>query len=416
MKKIYLIMLVMAQMWAFPACTDETKNDDLLPRIPVNYLSVTAEVILGEDVNVLGIGFTSASELYLKDGKGENTKLTFKHIDEYGVLVTIPATLNPGVYKLVLKQGEEWEIQDIRLIPPCPLKNLDMPEFVERGAVLTLRGEGFAANCKVLLESEEGDKTELEILTHLENGSGVELWIPDVIKTGTYFLFYVIPGVEEWHISNLDIMAQQRLKKIIASDVQRSETVTYSIGYDGQNRVNSIVKKKDNDTPITYSLIYSENGLKIMADEEECATYTLADGHIDHVSFMDWDEPYEEDWEYDTDGYLTYIDYLGMELNITDGNINLYDGYEYGEGSLVNNFRQDVFVYMLVFGYRTEFNPYVEIPLLAGLAGKRTAHLPLVDYYADVTYETKGEYVNKVKATEGDKLVMSYEFEYELQP
>lgn len=406
----------MSQMWTFLSCSDENKGEDLRPGIPVNYLSVPAEVVLGEDLNVLGIGFTGASELYLKDEKGGSTELTVKSRNEYGVLVTIPATLSPGIYKLVLKQGEEWEIQNIRLIPACPLKNLDLPDYVERGAVLTLKGEGFADNCKVSLESEEGDQTELEILTHLENGSGLELRIPDNIKTGTYFLFYAIPEVEEWHISNLDIMAQQRLKKVVASDIRNSETAIYTIGYDEQNRVNSIVKKLNQDEPVSYSLIYSENGLKVMAGDEECATYTLSGGHIDHVSFMDWDGLNEEDWEYDTDGYLTYIEYLGMELNITDGNINYNDGYEYGEGCLVNNFRQDVFVYMLAFGYRTEFNAYVEIPLLAGLAGKRTVHLPTVDYYDDVTYETKGEYVNKIKATEGDKLVVFYEFDYELQP
>lgn len=406
----------MSQIWTFWSCSDKNKGEDMIPRIPVQYLSVPSEVILGEDLNVLGIGFTDASELYLKDAEGDRTKLVIKSRDEYGVLTTIPATLNPAIYKLVLKQGEEWDIQDIRLIPACPLKNLNLPDYVERGALLTLKGEGFADNCKVLLESEEGNKTELEILTHLENGGGLELRIPDDIKTGTYFLLYAIPEVQEWHISNLDIMAQQRLKKVIASDLRFSFTVTYIIGYDEQNRVTSIIKKENKEEPVSYSLVYSENSLKVMAGEEKCATYTLTDGHIDHVSFMDGDDPYEENWEYDADGYLTHIDYSGMQLDIVEGNINVWDGYEYGEGCLVNNFRQDVFVYMFTFGYRTEFSPYNEIPILGGLAGKRTAHLPTVDYDSDVTYETKGEYVNKVKVMTGDKVEASYEFEYELQP
>lgn len=420
MKKMYLLLLVICNVWVFSACTDKENGEQEKPGMPINGLSVTSEATVGEDLNVFGTGFTEASELYVKNEKGEMTKLTVKSRNENGLVVTIPATLTAGTYKLVLKQGDEWELQEIKLLASLPLKNLKMPDYIERGAVLVIEGEGFVNTCKMYLESEAGDKTELEILKYLENGGGLELRIPDDMKTGTYFLLYVIPEVQEWNISNLDIMAQQRLKKVVISNMRMGRTVTYSIQYDEQNRVSTIVKKENSDDPVSYSLVYTENGLEIKDGNALDVTYTLTEGHIDFFSFTTkWGDFFEGNWRYE-EGYLKSIDALELEFDdVVDGNINLWDMYTYDANSLVNSFRQDVFVYVFTYSFRQDgITPEVEIPFLAGFAGKRTAHLPSAFYYEEekATYETQGEYVNKVTFTGLKDIESVYEFEYELQP
>ena len=91
--------------------------------------------------------------------------------------------------------------------------------------------------------------------------------------------------------------------------------------------------------------------------------------------------------------------------------------YIYDNDSQIDNFRRDVFVYMLVFTFRTCFNDRIEIPFGVGLAGKPTAHLPIADGYDTYTYSNQGAYITDVEGYNSEdesKKEVSFEFKYEL--
>lgn len=421
MKKVYLLLLVLCQIWAFTACSDDDKEDIKKPQIPITNLSVAAEAFIGEDLNILGTGFMETTELYLKNAKEVKTKLVIKERTASGLVVTIPATLEAGTYKLVLKQGDEWELQDIKLLPAIPLKNLKIPEHVERGAVLTITGEGFVSTCKVYLKSDDGEKTELVILKHLENGTGLELQIPEDFKIGTYNLLYAVAEAE-WGMDNIVVDADQRIKEVVANDLVNGTIVTYVFEYDAQNRVTSILKERSDLDTVTYVLAYSGDQLTVTKAGTAFATYTISENRVSHVAFTYYDETIAENWTYTADGYWESVPFLEQPFEIIDGNINyMWDEatpeYTYDENSQLNNFKRDVFAYMLVFIFRTYFADQIEIPFLIGCTGKPTAHLPTADGYDTYFYTTQGAYIIGVEGYSNENAEVkevSFEFKYEL--
>ena len=423
MKKMYLLLLVLCQVWTFTACSDDDKEDVKKPQMPITNLSVAAEAFIGEDLNILGTGFTETTELYLKNTKEVKTKLVIKERTASGLVVTIPATLEAGTYKLVLKQGDEWELQDIKLLPAIPLKNLKMRDYVGRGAVLTITGEGFVKTCEMYLESEAGQDTPLEILQFIEKEGkieGVDVQIPDDIKTGTYAVWYKLSEVDKWSMGNIDIMTDQRLKKVVIQDILNSRTTTYVYGYDEENRMTTVsqrIKESRSDTTYQFTFTYSGTALTLARDEKEIASYKLTDGRVSHATYVYQGSTLDQDWEYTTDGYLESVPSLENSFVIENGNINYNDEYIYDEEQcLSNHFKYDVFVYLFTTAYRNDVHDQLLLPILTGLTGKRTTLLPCADCYDDLEYMTKGEYVTMVKGVTPDetkKLEFSYEFFYE---
>ena len=106
MKKIRIMMLMICSICAFTACSDD---DDPTPQNPVSNVRIPATAEIGTEIIVSGTGFASTAQFTFK-GTASSADVSQLTIVSTGVTMTVPMSLTPGQYTLVLKQDGEWEL------------------------------------------------------------------------------------------------------------------------------------------------------------------------------------------------------------------------------------------------------------------------------------------------------------------
>ena len=115
MKKLWFVLLMMCTIGALTACSDDDNNDNG-GKSPVSNVYLPSAGQIGQEIEVLGDGFASTAEFYLKDAAGEQTKVTEVTFSAGKVLLTVPESLAVGKYSLILKQNGDWTLGSLDIV------------------------------------------------------------------------------------------------------------------------------------------------------------------------------------------------------------------------------------------------------------------------------------------------------------
>lgn len=434
MKKLYYLVLMICSICAFTACSDD-KDDNPTPQVPVTGLSIPSPVALGEDVNILGTGFTEAARLYVKDAKGTQTEVTISERLSTGLTVVFPVTLAVGDYTLLLQQGGEWELGKIKLTAakaPLPITDLRMPDKAIIGETLVLEGANFPENGAYYLQDDNNTRIQLTPAETQTEGS-LALNVPSSLQEGSYTLILVV-GTDEWKVNQITVTVPgpKRLKSITVSGDQVEQPYSFTLHYNADGKVDSI-KLKSEGTPQceNWSVEYTATRVQMKMTganwEGDAITssmdMTLQDGKVTKNVYVDaYEDTYDAPFTYDGDnklesiqyGSLDYYTFNAEQYTYKNGDLDscatyldpefsdLYGGFRFfyeGEQIRENGVGADILGIIL---YTFNFDKSIFYPHLLGLCGKAPAHLPTKvtgDFRRDFAYEGENQ-VSKVSMSE----------------
>lgn len=83
---------------------------------------VEKSVKAGETVNVKGTGWANDCQIYLLDAASVSTDVENIQTTSTGIQFTIPASVNPGTYTVMLKQSGDWSLGTIEVAAEGPKK------------------------------------------------------------------------------------------------------------------------------------------------------------------------------------------------------------------------------------------------------------------------------------------------------
>lgn len=209
MKKIWMMMLAICSICAFTACSDD--DDNPAPQNPASNVRVPATAEIGTEIIVTGTGFSPAAQFVFK-GTETSAEVTQRTIVSTGVTMTVPMSLTPGQYTLVLKQDGEWELGTIELTAASlPVIGLEIPAAGFIGQPMNIGGNGYNETSKVYLVSAEGNRTEATVTGYQ---SGLTCTLPAGLAPGTYELVLAQNGGEWTLTEELEVVKMKRLTKI----------------------------------------------------------------------------------------------------------------------------------------------------------------------------------------------------------
>lgn len=116
MRKIWFILLMMCTVGAMSACSDDNDDDNNGGQSPVSNVYLPAEGQLGQEIEIVGDGFASTAEFFLKDAAGKATPVPVVKVATDKVTLTVPENLEPGKYTLILKQAGEWTLGTLDIV------------------------------------------------------------------------------------------------------------------------------------------------------------------------------------------------------------------------------------------------------------------------------------------------------------
>lgn len=224
MKKLWLLLLAAGAMTFAPACSDD---DDNGPSCPVA-CTVPATAEIGSELTITGQGFDAAAEIALRDDSGVESKLENPQITATSYTGTVPLTLTPGSYTVVLYQEGIWELGSVQLTmaadKDCPVLSITVPETIRLNEELEIAGAGFTSDMQILLENT-ADQSRKELTVTL-SGVGVTCTIPEGVSAGLYNVI-LKQGAYEWKIAeSVPAGIYKRLKSVTVNVSIECETVT----------------------------------------------------------------------------------------------------------------------------------------------------------------------------------------------
>lgn len=116
MRKIWFILLMMCTVGAMTACSDDDDDDNNGGQSPVSNVFLPAEGQLGQEIEIVGDGFASTAEFFLKDAAGKVTPVSGAKVATDKVTLTVPENLEAGKYTLILKQAGEWTLGTLDIV------------------------------------------------------------------------------------------------------------------------------------------------------------------------------------------------------------------------------------------------------------------------------------------------------------
>lgn len=348
MKKICYLLCMICTLGAFNACSDDDDNMD--PSVPVTEIVVPAKVQAGSELIIAGNGFAKDCKIILKND-AQSQELTVAERLSASIACTVPTTLAPGEYTVILVQAGEWPLRKITVLeegavdPNAPVTSLMLPKGpVTAGEEVTIQGLGFAKNCEILLKvGEEWQKMEI-----IASNTDVKFTLPANFATGVYPVKLKQDG-GEWTIGEISVEAKaveerNRIDKITEkwSKKNTDHEIVNSYIYDEQGRLARIDVVYDGEKSNRTIFTWTEGMLKVNdyyynpdagdydAEPYISCTYTLAaDGTVTHSEYIGRGA-YSSDWEYDAQGYLNILA-ANYTYSMVDNYLNVYsDGmYEY---------------------------------------------------------------------------------------
>lgn len=311
---------------------------------------VEKSVKAGETVNVKGTGWSTDCQIYLLDAASVSTDVENIQTTSTGIQFTIPASVNPGTYTVMLKQSGDWPLGTIEVAAEGP-KKLSVVDYVD----------------------SDGDGYKLE-------------------------LFYNTDGkIDSIHRSNDD-----RLD--MGWKLSYSETVLTIIisGTDGSgepangknvfNLENGVVKSSTStETDVTVNYNWTMNGknylerIENMDDADTYAEYTYADN--DNLTYSEYNEGFiltDINFEYETNG-------------IVENNLAGIDGMAF----ILNSFGYPDFVARLL-GIAGKFSP--------NLPSGCTEDSAWGPY--SIKYEKSGDLISKIDLIDEEDVHYTYTLTY----
>lgn len=379
---------------------------------------------LGGEVIIQWNGFSDDVSLALVTSDGTRFPVEDLFVSSSGVSFTVPVSLTPGVYQLVLDGEKELGSIEI-LYPDMPIVGLVLPSYAESGGNLSVGGAGFDASASLMLVTEDGTEIPLDVV--LEN-AGLCAGVPKETDSGSYELYLLQDGLS-WLLDD-----DFRIIKI-GGDVKRLVSLSYYVPYSGSIelcqtwdihygaspslRFTESYVEGDDVTVYGYDDYVSVaeasfeliDGLEYSNDLS--ISYVLDEqGGVESAAVVRYrhedEPPFEFMWNYDGEGYLQSITYEN-----SDGNTVIFRSLEYEDGNLTK-FRTSSFFYddelfnapgaadvVLGFMALNELDePSVHIPYLLGWYAKTSVNLP-----SAMTVQLDSGLSSKVK--------LNYEFDEE---
>ena len=323
MKHIYSILLILCCICASTACS-ENDTEKGPAKLPVTDIKIPATVKPGEALTIQGKGFTKESRVLLQSVKPLPMEQTA--VNNSNLTISIPEDFETGVYFIFLQQTiHVWEIGRINVITnkTSPVSKIVVPTEAIAGNLITVEGEGFAANCKLTLVGLT-DEQELEIVHRTDNS--LNLRLPVMLKTNDYTL--LLRQGEQWELGTIRINTKNtpaRLAQIIHVKedfgMKSSDTTTFMY----RNNILESLILSDKSSKQKYTYTYEEG--MITVDEYSFSTpypalddpgssneegywkqsgsfaYTLTDNRVSSHEL--WGTIYE--WNYNQESYLTSL-------------------------------------------------------------------------------------------------------------
>lgn len=324
MKKICYLLCMICTLGVFNACSDD--DDDMDQMIPVSEIVVPAKVQAGSELIIAGNGFSSDCKILLKNSS-ESIALEVSERLSSSIGCTVPATLAPGEYTVILVQGGEWPLRKITVLeegagnPDLPVVALVFPQDpVKAGEEVSILGIGFAKECEIGLKvGEEWQRMEITV-----SNNGVKFRLPETLAAGTYPVI-LKQDKGQWTLGEITVEAEPVLQKTQIDRITERWT------------------KKGTDHAIVNSYTYA-------ADGRLSSIETVYDGEKDSRLDFKWasgtltvEVNY---WDFDLEEYYVGMSYeytLGEGGNVVSteavpewtyysGYLKTWDQYEYAYG------------------------------------------------------------------------------------
>ncbi len=342
MKKIWIMMLAICSICAFTACSDD--DDNSVPQNPASNVRVPATAEIGTEIIVTGTGFSSTAQFVFK-GTESSAEVTQQTIVSTGVTMTVPMSLTPGQYTLVLKQDGEWELGTIELTAAAlPVIGLEVPAAGFIGQPMNIGGNGYNETSKVYLVSANGDRTEATV-TGYQNG--LTCTLPASLLPGTYQLILAQNGGEWTLTEELEVAKMKRLTKIDwvndFSQIMQGyiEERAYEISY-ANNKPQSF-KYNYNGYVLDYD-VQVNNEQVVLSTEPGAEWAEISSGYVKQVTLKVSDDlaqsnaaiyyDYEKEKEVNMSGVWVYA---GQYMKSYDGKGGFSDWeYTFEDNNLVD--------------------------------------------------------------------------------
>lgn len=329
MRKLYYLLCMVCTLCAFNACSDD--DDDTDASVPVTEITVPAKVQAGGELIIAGNGFAKDCKIMLKN-ESETIELTITERLSASITCSVPKTLAPGEYTVVLVQAGEWPLRKITVLeegapdPNMPVTSLLLPKDpVAPGAEVMIQGIGFANNCEIWLQKGE----ERQKMTITATNTDVKFTLPGNFAADVYTVILIQDG-KEWTLGEVTVEAQAVVERnqidqiaIKWSRKGKDHEELHSYIYDEQGRVSLIEVTYDGEKSNRVVFTWTAGGVKV--ENYTVDTYGTGDYRTDpddtwnytvdaagKVTQSDYSSPFVDShsytWEYFQEGYLKVVE------------------------------------------------------------------------------------------------------------
>lgn len=266
----------------------------------------------GKDAFIQWNGFEKDARITLRGADGSEYDVRISIITDSGLIFQVPSSIFPGIYTVILTQGDVRELGNIEILESdIPVGSLDFPLYAAPGDDMFISGTGFNTSHSFFLKS--GSKM-IEINGVAEPG-GYHASIPSDTERGIYSL-WLSDGSSSWLLTDsFTIAIRKRLvsvSRIEPYDANMKYRTSYTVEYEG-----------DGIKAITYATSIEENGVAV--EDEVLNRYIL---HDDGVYRAEGGKSSSNNFNFgytrDSDGQIVSADVLRYSRTNPDGTMRQF--------------------------------------------------------------------------------------------
>jgi len=399
--KIRVILLLSAFMMI--SCVEKEGNDSEYDKNVDVECNLQSSARPGAEVIVRWPGFSEGAELYLKSSSGDTISVSVDFLSASGLLFTVPENMGPGLYTLVLADGNR-ELGQIEVLErEFSVIGIKVPDIVAVGETMTIEGNGFDEYYKICLVPSSGDAVYLD---YSLSGTGISVAIPADVDRGKASLLIERGSESKLITESLLVTVRKKLDSFTLVSPYFAPVYIYSrwmMEYDENDYLTQIiisegtcedgvytedkscVFNRTSEFSIVFDGLPSEN-ITLNSDVSySCENGRIVKSDVTRIGTQNKIFDMSYDWVY-VDDRLTDITYLykdGRTLYAfwyeydENGNISrVYNTpYVYGDTALKNNsFASDPAVLYSAVSFKDD--PFIFFPVMMGLADVGSANLP----------------------------------------
>ena len=234
---------------------------------PLAECVITESAKPGKDAFIQWNGFEKDARITLRGQDGSEYDVHISIITASGLIFQVPSSIFPGIYTVILTQGEVRELGSIEILESdIPVGSLDFPLYAAPGDNIFISGTGFETSYSLFLKS--GSKM-IQISGTVGPG-GYDAEIPSDAERGVYSL-WLSDGSSSWLLAEtFTIAIRKRLISVIRTepyDAEMKYRTSYTVEYEG-----------DDVRAISFSTSVVENGVEV--SEDSGSRYVLHDDGV----------------------------------------------------------------------------------------------------------------------------------------